>query len=139
MSKIKAKGVVLKYGDSASPTTTIPQAAEVTYDNGNWDRAETTTHDSSGQTKTYATTLKEPASVDVRVLLDPADTAHAWLIGAADSGADKFLTLILPDAGAAQWALAGQVTSFKTGALTPGGLIEASFTFAASSSHTFTP
>lgn len=139
MSKIKAKGVVLKYGDSASPTTTIPQAAEVTFDNGSWDRAETTTHDSSGGTKTYVTTLKEPSSVDVRVLLDPADTAHAWLIAAADSGADKFLTLVLPDVGSAQWALTGNVTSLKTGALTPGGLIEASFTFASSAAHTFTP
>jgi hypothetical protein len=31
MSKIKAKGVILKYGDTASPTTTIPQHAEVTF------------------------------------------------------------------------------------------------------------
>jgi hypothetical protein len=139
MSKIKAKGVVLKYGDTASPTTTITQTAEVTFDNGNWDRAETTTHDSSGGTKTYVTTLKEPSSVDVRVLLDPADTAHGWLIAAADSGAEKYLTMILPDAGAAQWAMIGHVTTLKTGALTPGGLIEASFTFASDQAHTFTP
>ena len=138
MSKIKAKGVILKYGDTVTPTTTIPQHAEVTFDNGSWDRAETTTHDTSGSTKTYSSTLKEPSSVDVRILLDPADTAHAWLIGAADSGADKYLTLILPDAGAAQWALLGNVTSLKIGALTPGGLIEASFTFSSSAAHTYT-
>lgn len=139
MSKIKAKGVILKYGDTVTPTTVIPQHAEVTFDNGSWDRAETTTHDTSGSTKTYSPTLKEPSSVDVRILLDPADTAHAWLIGAADSGADKYLTLVLPDAGAAQWALLGNVTSLKTGALTPGGLIEASFTFSSSAAHTFAP
>lgn len=138
-TKIKAKGVVIKYGDTASPTTTIPQLAEVTFDNGQWDRAETTTHDTSGLTKTYVTTLKEPSSVDVRVFLDPADTAHAWLISAADGGGDKYLTVILPDAGTAQWALTGNVTNLKTSALTPGGLIEASFTFAGNAAHTFTP
>lgn len=138
MAKFKAKGVVLKYGDTASPSTTIPQLAEVSYDNGQWDRAENTTHDTSGSTKTYVTTLKEPSSVDVRILLDPADTAHAWLIASGDSGAEKFLTLVLPDAGSAQWAMTGNVTNLSIGALTPGGLVEASFTFASTVAHTFT-
>lgn len=138
MAKIKAKGVILKYGDSAAPTTTLGQHAEVTYNNGQWDRVETTSHDTSGSTKTYVTSLKEPASVDVRVFLDPADTAHNWLISAADSGADKYLTVILPDAGTAQWALSGHVTNLTVGAMTPSNMIEATFTFAASASHTYT-
>lgn len=138
MAKIKAKGVILKYGDSASPSTTIPQHAEVSYDNGQWDRIDTTTHDTSGATKTYVTSLKEPSAVTVRLMLDPADAAHAWLIAAADSGDVKYLTLVLPDGGAAQWALSGHVTNLSLGPLTPQGMIEANFTFSANASHTFT-
>lgn len=138
MAKVKAKGVILKYGDAAAPTTTIPQHASVSYDNGQWDRANTTTHDTSGSTKTYVTILKEPSSVDVRLMLDPADVAHAWLIAAADSGAEKYLTFILPDAGAAQWAMIGHITNLTIGDLTPEGMIEASFTFASNQAHTFT-
>lgn len=138
MAKVKAKGVVLKYGDAADPSTTIAQHAEVSYDNGQWDRIDTTTHDTSGSTKTYTPTLKEPSSVDVRVLLDPALTDHAWIIAAADSGATKYLTLVLPDAGSAQWALVGNITNLSIGSLTPQGLVEASFTFASNASHTHT-
>lgn len=138
MAKVKAKGVVLKYGDTASPTTTIPQLADVSFDNGQWDRIETTTHDTSGSTKTFVTTMKEPSSLDVRILLEPADTAHAWLIAAADSGAEKFITFVLPDTGSAQWALTGNVTNLTIGGLTPTGLVEASFNFASTAAHTFT-
>lgn len=138
MAKIKAKGVILKYGDAATPTTTIPQHAEVSYENGQFDRIDTTTHDTSGSTKTYVTSLKEPSSVDARIMLDPADTAHAWIIAAADSGDVKYLTLVLPDAGAAQWALSGHVTNLSIGPLTPTGMVEASFTFASNAAHTFT-
>lgn len=138
MAKVKAKGVVIKYGDSAAPTTTISQLAEVSFENGQWDRVETTTHDTSGAVKTYAPTLKEPSSLDVRVLLDPAGTDHNWLIGASDSGADKYMTFVLPDAGTAQWALVGNVTNMSIGGLTPGGLVEARFTFSANQAHTYT-
>lgn len=138
MAKVKSKGTILKYGDAATPITTMSQHAEVSFDNGQWDRIETTTHDTSGSTKTYVTTMKEPSSVDVRILLDPALTEHAWVIAAADSGNEKYLTLVLPDAGAAQWALVGHITNLSIGALTPTGLVEASFTFNSNASHTFT-
>lgn len=137
MAKYKSKGVVVKYGNSAAPSTTMSQLAEVSYDNGQWDRVETTTHDTSGNTKTYTPTLKEPSSVDVRVLLDPALTEHAWFISAADSGDTKYLTFVLPDAGNAEWAAVGNVTNLSIGGLTPSGLIEASFTFNSNAAHTF--
>lgn len=137
-TKTKAKGVIIKYGDSAAPTTTIPSLAEVSFDNGQWDRVETTTHDTSGSTKTFATTLKEPASLDVRIILDPTDTAHDWLIDSSDSGAAVYMTLVLPDSGTATWALVGNITSLKTNAMATGNLIEVSFTFNGTASHTYT-
>lgn len=138
MAKIKAKGVILKYGDTSSPTTTIPQSAEVSLDLGAWDRTDITTHDTSGVTKVYDTVLKEPASVEVNVMLDPADTAHAWLISSHAAGTLKYLTLVLPDAGGAEFALSGHVTALSISGLTPGGFVNAAFTFAAAGAHTFT-
>lgn len=138
MAKIKAKGVILKYGDSASPTTTIPQTADISMDAGAWDRADTTTHDTSGVVKNYITILREPASVDVSVLLDPADTAHEWVRASHASGDQKYLTLVLPDAGAAQFALRGHITNYAINSATVGGMLQASFTFAADSVETFT-
>lgn len=138
MSKIKAKGVILKYGDSAVPTTTIPQTAEISMDLGQWDRMNITTHDTSGKTKEYDTVLKEPAGIDVNIMLDPADTAHAWLIAAHAAGTLKYLTVVFPDAGSAEWAFSGHVTNLNVPGLTPDGFINASFTFAANAAHTFT-
>lgn len=138
MSKVKAKGVVIKYGDSVTPTTTIPQLAEISFDAGQWDRVETTTHDTSGVTKNYDATLKEPSALDVRILLDPADTAHAWLISSNLSATARYMTFILPDTGSAQWAMTGHVTNFSIGGLSVGGMVEASFTFSSSVADTFT-
>lgn len=138
MAKYKAKGVVVKYGDSAAPSTTIPALAEISFEAGQWDRNDITTHDTAGITKNYDVTLKEPSSVDVRLLLDPADTAHAWLISSHISATVRYMTLVLPDGGSAQWAMTGHVTNLSIGGLTPSGHIEASFTFSSSVADTFT-
>lgn len=137
MAKIKAKGVILKYGDAAAPSNTIPQQASVSMDLGAWDRADKTTHDTSGQTKEYDTTLKEPPAIDVEVLLDPADVAHAWLIAAHGSGALKYFTFVLPDAGAAEFAIAGHVLNLS---INPDitGHIRASFQVGGSGAYVFT-
>lgn len=137
-TKVKAKGVVIKYGDSAAPSTTIPQLAEISFDSGQWDRVDITTHDTSGVTKNYDVTLKEPSSLDVRLMLDPADTAHAWLISSNISATVRYMTFILPDSGTAQWAMTGHVTALSISGLTPSGFVEASFSFSSSVADTFT-
>lgn len=138
MAKIKAKGCVLKYGDTASPSTTIPQHVDVSLDLGAWDRTDITSHDTVGLVKNYDTTLKEPATIEVRAFFDPADTAHAWLITAHAAGTTKYITIVIPDPGTAQWALTGHVSNLSIGGLTPSGHIEANFTFSASVIETFT-
>jgi hypothetical protein len=137
MAKTKAKGVILEYGDSAPTSTTIPQTATVSMDLGQWDRVDKTTHDTSGQTKEYDTTLKEPPSIDVEVFLDTADAAHAWLIAAHTSGALKYFTMILPEAGVPEFALAGHVLNLT---ISPAldGHIRASFQIGGSGAYTFT-
>lgn len=134
---IKAKGVILKYGDAASPTTTITGKTSITTDLGQWDRVETTNHDTAGQTKTYDTTLKEPASMDVEIFMDPADTGHAWLIAAHSSGLAKYFEFILPDAGAAEFDITGHVTNLS---INPAydNMIRATFTVSGTGAYTFT-
>lgn len=137
MSKIKAKGVAINYGDSADPATPMPQLAEVGMDLGAWDRADNTTHDTSGKTKTYDTMLKEPPSIDVTLFLDPADTAHDWLVDTHAAGTLAYHTLIMPDAGAATWKLSGHITNLSISPLRPDGYVQASYTFAGSAAPTY--
>ena len=135
MARVKAKGIILKYGDSASPSTTIPQKADISYDAGSWDMLDGTNHD-SGSTKVKEPGLKEPPSLNVNVLLDPGDTAHAWLVSANDSGALKYFTLVLPDTGAAQFVLSGYVQTLSiTGPV--NDYLKASFTIICAAAAVF--
>ncbi len=138
MAKIKARGVVIKYGAAATPTTNMSQVAEISYEGGNWDRVDTTTLDSAGNTKTYDTTVKEPPSLDVKVMLDPAGVDHEFIRANHASGALVYLTLVLPDTGTAQFALSGHITNYSIGGITMGGMLEMSFTFNAAGVETFT-
>jgi hypothetical protein len=136
-NKTKAKGVILEYGDSAPTSTVIPQKATISMDLGQWDRADKTSHDTSGKTKEYDTTLKEPPSIDVEIFLDPADTAHAWLLAAHTSGDLKYFTMILPDAGNADFAIAGHVLNLTINPALDGH-IRANFQVGGSGAYTFT-
>lgn len=138
MAKIKAKGVKLKYGDNASPTTELGQKTDASFDLGQWDRNDTTTHDTAGSTKTYDTTLKEPPTLEISGLLDPADVGHAWVIAAHASGAVKYFDLVLPDAGSASFAFMAHVTSLSLGGLTPSGHITFSAVLSGTSAAAFT-
>lgn len=138
MAKIKAKGVILKYGDAADPLTTVPQKTEVSLDLGAWDRTDTTDHDTSGSTKEYDTVLKEPPTIDVTGFFDPADTAHAWFISAHASGAEKYFELVMPDAGSAEFVCQAHVSNLSIGGMTPSGHLTFSATLAGTTAATFT-
>jgi hypothetical protein len=124
-NKTKAKGVILEYGDSAPTSTVIPQKATISMDLGQWDRADKTSHDTSGKT------------IDVEIFLDPADTAHAWLLAAHTSGDLKYFTMILPDAGNAEFAIAGHVLNLTINPALDGH-IRANFQVGGSGAYTFT-
>ena len=137
MAKVKAKGVILKYGDTADPSTTLPQKTEVSLDLGAWDRTDVTDHDTSDSTKEYDTVLKEPPTLDVTGFFDPADTAHAWFVSSHASGAAKYFELVLPDAGDAEFVFQAHVTSLSIGGMTPSGHITFSATLAGTTAATF--
>lgn len=138
MAKVKSKGVLLEYSDDDLTYVALTQKTDVSFDFGQWDRAETTDHDTSGSTKEYDTTLKEPVSIDVSGFLDPAETSHAWLISTHAAGTSKFFRLTLKDAGAATLALQGHLTALSIGGLAPSGHHTFSATISGTTAATFT-
>jgi predicted secreted protein len=137
MAKIKAKGLAVKYSSNGTTYNTIPQLAEGSLDLGSWDREDVTTHDTSGSTKDYELTMKEPPSIDVNVMLDPADTHHEALRAAYAAGTLLYWDFILTDTGAASYKFTGHITGLKlSGPLK--GFLSASITIAGKSEATFT-
>ncbi len=63
--------------------------------------------------------LRDTFGLGLRLLLDPADTIHELLRSHHHAGTNGYATIILPDAGAAQWTGLVQITSFQIEGMTP--------------------
>jgi hypothetical protein len=138
MAKFKAKGVVVKAALTATPTTTVDQAAEVSFGGGDRTLIDTTTHDST-TTKDYIDSgLRDTAEIDVTGEYDPANAVHEILRAAQAAGTLVYVTLVLPDTGAATIVMSGIVISFNVPSMTPGGSLKYSFRFKATTADTFT-
>lgn len=138
-TKIAAKGAILKYAATATPTTTIDNLVEVALTIGDRGVINTTTH-GSATTKDYmAEPLRDTNEVSGKILYDPADTIHELMRNHQSAGTTGYLTIVLPDAGAAQWAMSGVLTRFSVPTLNPeSGRLESDFTFKAFTVDTFT-
>lgn len=137
MAKSKAKGVVIKAALTATPTTLLSQEAEVGFNQGDRTLLDVTTHDSS-VTKDYLDSgLRETAECEITCEYDPANTIHELIRAAAAAGTLVYLTMVLPDAGNAQWALSGIVLGFSLPPMTPGSSLKMSFKFKAIGADTF--
>lgn len=138
-TRIATKGAVIKHGASATPTTSLAGIRAITVGDGQRSMIEGTCHDDS-TTKSYLKApLRDTDSLSVTLAYDPADSGHEAVRAAYAAGTTYYLTLILPDAGTAQWEQVGIITSFVVGQLNPDtGLLEATFTYKATSAATFT-
>lgn len=137
MAKFKAKGVIVKAALTATPTTLVDQAAEVGFTLGDRTLLDVSTHDSV-KTKDYIDSgLRETVELDITVEHDPANAVHEIIRAAADAGTLVYLTLILPDTGAAQWAMSGFITSFNIPNLGVAGSLKMNFKFKAAGADTF--
>lgn len=138
-TKIAAKGAILKYAATASPITTIDNLVEVSLTVGPRGLINTTTH-GSATTKDYiAEPLRDTNEISGKILYDPADTIHELMRSHHAAGTTGYMTIVLPDAGAAQWALSGVLTVFSIPSLNPeSGRLEVDFTFKAFTVDTFT-
>jgi len=98
-----------------------------------------TCHDSVTTLEYIPAPLRDTASLTVRLAHDPADTDHEAIRAAYAAATKYYLTLVLPDAGAAQWAFSGYITSFIPQEMNPEtGLLETVFTYKADTAETFT-
>lgn len=139
MAKYAAKGAIIKSGSSASPTTTLTQLKSVSLTIGERELLDATTHDSSTAKEYVAAGVRDTSMVEAEILYDPADATHEAVRAAQAAGTTWYWTVILPDTGAAQWAMSGVIRSFSLGSLDPvSGLIQASISFKALAVETFT-
>lgn len=138
MAKFKAKGVVIKAALTATPTTLLSQEADVSFNVGDRSLIDVTTHDSV-TTKDYIDSgLKDTAEIDVTCEWDPAGAVHEIIRAAHAVGTLVYLTLVLPDNGAATYAMSGTVLSFNVPGLGTGSSLKMQFKFKAHSVETFT-
>lgn len=138
-TKIAAKGVIVKSGSSATPTQALPGVKSVAVTIGGRDLINTTSHD-SGTTKDYvASPLRDTNSIELELFFDPSNTYHDELADAHNAGTKWYLTLVLPDAGAAQWALSGYITAMSVPTLDPEtGALMCTLSYKADSADTYT-
>lgn len=138
MAKIPALGAIVKYGASASPTTELAQVKSVSFDQGSREQIDTTTHDNTVSKEYQDAKLRDTASLEITILYDPANSGHEAVRAAHAAGTLYYITLVLPDSGAAQFALSGYFTDFSIAPLVTNGAIEATIRFKANAADTFT-
>jgi len=138
MAKYKAKGVIVKAGLSASPTAVASQMAEVSFNLGDRSLIDVTTHDTTNVKDYIDSGLRETPELDLTHVYDPDDAVHEIIRAAHAAGTLLYVTLILPNAGAAQWVLSGIVTSFNIPSAAPGGSLQMSWKFKATSVDSYT-
>lgn len=138
MAKFKAKGVIIKAALTSTPTTTVDQAADVSFNVGDRSLIDVTTHDST-TTKDYIDSgVRETAELDITCEYDPANAVHEIIRAAHGVGTLLYVTLILPDTGAAQWVMSGIVTSFNVPSASAGNSLKMQWKFKATSLDVFT-
>lgn len=139
MAKYAAKGAVVKTGASATPTASLVNVKSVSITVGDREMINVTTHDSATTKDYIAAPLRDTNSLQIELLYDPTATTHEELRAAHAAGTKWYFTVVLPDAGSAQWALSGYLTSFSIGSLDPEtGAVTASIAYKADTVDTFT-
>lgn len=137
MAKISAKGIILKFGVTATPTDVVPGLRSIGINQGAREQIDVTTHDSTTTKEHVDSGLRETPDIEGVIVYDPANTVHEAIRAAHSAGTLCYATLVLPDAGAASWAASGHVTGFSIPSRAPGDPLEANFSFKANAADTF--
>lgn len=130
------KGKSIKAGASATPTTVVPQLLDFDIDDGERPMFDTTNQLTTDTTTSQPEPLRAPRKIEVKLQFDPKDTEHQRIYNAYLSGTKEYQTYSL--SSGSTFAFSGYITAFKI----PGGMTgaqEASYTFQAIASETFTP
>lgn len=137
-TKIANKGHIIKSGSSATPTVTLPGVVDVSPTGGERDMIPASTHDTSAVEENIPSPLRKARGLSIKIDYDPADTAHEAVRAAHAAVTPWYFTHILPDAGAAQFAMVGIITKFTVGPGTIEGLLSAEIEFLATAAEAFT-
>lgn len=139
MAKIAAKGAVVKSGSAATPTTSLTQVKSVSLTIGAREMLGATTHDSATTKDYLASPLRDTNGVEIELIYDPSDATHEAVRAAHAAGTLWYFTLVLPDAGTAQWAMSGYITDFSVPSLDPEtGVVTSTLSYKANAVDTFT-
>jgi len=139
-TRIATKGTLVKHGASAAPSTNLAGVRSVQPGDGLRAMINATCHDSSTTLEYIPAPLRDTQSLAITIAYDPADTGHEAVRAAYAAATKYYFTLVLPDAGNAQWAFSGYITSFLvSGNVDPEtGLLEATINYKADAAETFT-
>lgn len=137
-TKYPAKGVKILAGAAAAPTNEVPAIKTIAMKGGEREMIDVTNMQSSGTEESIPNPLRKVRSIDVTLIYDPADTMHERLRAAHAAGTLEYQTLVLPDAGNAQWAFSGYITEMTVPELNVNGALESTYTFVANTAETFT-
>lgn len=137
--RIAAKGAIIKYAITATPTVVLGGVKTVALTVGARGMLNATAHDSVATFDYVVAPLRDTNELDVTLEYDPADVGHEAIRGYHAAGTLAYITLILPDVGAAAWAMSGHIMAFSVPALNPEtGVLEATFKFKAIGADVFT-
>ncbi len=136
--KYSAKGIVIKAAATAVPTTVVAQLKTIAMNVGDVALIDVTTHDSTTTKDFIHPGLRDTLEVDVTMVWDPADTIHELIRSSHGTGILLYVTVILTDAGNAQWACSGYVTAFGPPAMNVDGALEVTWKFKAKTLDVFT-
>jgi hypothetical protein len=140
MAKFKTKGIIVKIGLTAAPTTPLPQLGDCTYDNGERDALiNATTHDTTGGIHEFLDPgFRSPPSFSGEMLYDPANVVQEVVRAAHVSGATVYVNLTRPDTGAATTEFPARVKTLSEPFPVMGKMMM-NFVFEGLSAETFTP
>jgi hypothetical protein len=107
--KVSAKGLTIKHGSAATPTTLLTGVESLGINLGDVELIEVTTHEST-QREYVDGGLRDTPEIPITLTYDSADTGHEAIRAAHAARTLYYLTFVEPGAGAAQWACSGYFT-----------------------------
>lgn len=136
-TKNAAFGVTLKAAATATPTVVVPGLKEVGFNGGDRAMIDTTTHDNTVVKSAIPHPLRDCRSVSFTLAYDPANAQQERMRAAHAAATLEYLSIILPDAGAATYDMSGYYTKWSLPTLGQDGMLEVQAEFTAVAAETF--
>lgn len=137
-TKIAVRGLVLKAAATAAPTVVVPGVEEVSMSGGQREMIDTTTHDDTVVKSQIPSPIRAQRKLEVTLLYDPANTQHERMRAAHAAGTLEYQSLILPDAGAAQYDFSGYIVEWNPLPMGQDGALKIKYMYEVVAAEVFT-